>query len=157
MSWRMIGKPIATAEMGTTDIHQKVTMPATPYLIAGVNVAVVFYNDPAFTDLAVRVYSDSAGSPGSLIATSEAYEKTEISTLDHAVKWVGFKFTNPFWAAANEDYHFVLYATGYTGDSSSHLAWRLSYPDPQFSSGITLDAVHATNHPLEISLVGVKA
>lgn len=155
MSWRMLAKPITTAEMGTADVFQRITMPpAINRIMKAATVGVVFYNDPAFTNLHVRIYANNAGVPGTLIATSAAWAKADLITLDHAYKAIGFTFSTPVNLAAGGIYHFVLFATAYTGDATSHIAWRLSYPDPQYRDGLTLDAAHGDNHPYELSIIG---
>ena len=156
MSWKMIGKPITTAEMGGTTISQRIVTPNKRYLLAGVQAGIVFYGNPSYTNLAMRLYHDSAGSPGALIATSKTYTKSQIQTLAHAYKFIGFGFDPHIPIQASAAYHLVLYATGYTGNSASHIAWRLSYPDPQFPTGIDLDAAHADNHPFEMTMVGAS-
>ncbi len=156
MSWRMIGRPFATADMGGITISQRIVTPNRRLLLGGAQVGVVFYGNPAYTNLAIRLHHDSAGSPGALIATSKSYTKAEIQTLDHAFKRIGFGFATPVPLQLSTPYHFILYATGYTGNSASHIAWRHAYPDPQYVEGLSgiLDAAHADNYPFELTLVG---
>lgn len=156
MNWRMLGKPIATAEMNAKTVFQTVKIPAlTNMLIRGVTAGLIFYNDPAFTSLHLNMYDDDAGSPGLLLAQSNALVKAELLADLHAYKVVGFTFDDVAVKAGNQ-VHFALGAVGYTGDASSHIAWRNSYPDPQFVAGLTLDAAHADNHPFEVCLVGTE-
>lgn len=154
MTWRILGKPIATAEMNTSQVYQRVKIPAlTNMLIRGVNVGLIVYNNPAFTSVHLDLYDDDSGVPGKKIAQSNSYSKAQIHSLPHAYKVVGFTFMDV--AVRGGSYvHFALGAVGYTGNSSSHLAWRNAYPDPQFPTGISTDAAHADNHPLEVCLVG---
>lgn len=153
MGWRMIGKPILTADLPFA-VSQKVELDAAKVL-RGIQVGVILYGDPAFTSLEARIYTDNAGTPKKLIATStNAPLKAAILEVeDHGMKFMGFSF-NYVNLLANTPYHFVLYPNGYTGTDASHIAWRMSYPDPQYRTGITLDAAHGDNHPLELSLVG---
>lgn len=154
MTWRMIGKPISTAEMGTSQVVQRVKIPALKSMILrGVTVGLVVYNDPIFTSLHVNVFDDDSGVPGKLIAQSSPILKAAIHSLPHAYKVVGFALQDV--AVRGGSYiHLGLGAVGYVGDASSHLALRNSYPDPQFPAGVTLDAAHADNHPFEVCLVG---
>lgn len=156
MTWKMLGKPIATADINTSSIAQKVTIPTGDNLaLRGANVGIIVYNSPTLTSLSLNIYADDSGFPGQLIATSNSYTKAELTTLSHAFKVVGFTFADiPLRSGCS--YFFALSGTGYTGDSTAHIAWRNSYPDPQFDSGITTDAAHADNHPLEICLVASK-
>jgi hypothetical protein len=151
MSWRMIGKPISTAEMAAATVYQTLTMPAVGNkLLKAATAGVIFYNDPAFVNLHMRLYT----SGGTLLATSAAWAKADILTLDHAYKSIGFTFTSPFPLTAGSSYRFALYATGYTGDASTHISWRHAYPDPQYREGLTLEAANGDNHPLELSVIG---
>lgn len=154
MTWRMIGKPITTAEMSTSAVVQKVKIPALRNMILrGVNIGLVIYNDPTFTSLHVNLYDDDSGVPGKLIAQSNALSKAALHSLPHAYKVVGFTLTDV--AVRGGSYiHIGLGAVGYIGDVFSHLAWRNSYPDPQFPTGVTLDAAHADNHPFDVCLIG---
>jgi hypothetical protein len=156
MSLRVLGKPIATAEMSTAQVYERVKIPAlTNMLIRGVNIGLVVYNNPAFTSLHLDLYDDDSGVPGKKIAQSNSFSKAQIHSLPHAYKVVGFTFMDV--AVRGGTYvHFALGAVGYVGDDTSHLAWRNSYPDPQFITGVALDAAHADNHPLEIALVGAE-
>lgn len=154
MSWDIIGKPISTAEMGTTAISQRIITPPKRILLKAVQAHVIFYGDPVFTALSMRLYHDSAGSPGALIAETFSKSKAELITLDHGCKFIGWEFDKAIPMQLSTAYHFVLFASGYTGDDTSHIAWKYAYPDPQFEGGLTLDAAHADNHPLELTMVG---
>lgn len=153
MTLRLLGKPIATAEMNTAQVYQRVKIPSLKnMLIRGATVGLIIYNDPAFTSLHLDLYDDDAGVPGKKIAQSAPILKAALHSLPHAYKVVGFTFTDE--AVRGGSYvHFALGAVGYIGDQFSHVAWRNAYPDPQFPQGVTLDAAHADNHPLEICLI----
>ena len=156
MTWRMIGKPILTADLtAPIGVSQKFSKPSGGMIVTGAQVGVILYNDPAFTSLSARIYSDSAGSPKVLLATStNSYTKAELLEVeDHALKFTGFSF-NSVPLQSGVSYHLVLFPSGYTGTDASHIAWRMSYPDPQYQTGLTLDAAHADNHHLEFSLLG---
>lgn len=160
MSWRMIGKPFTTAEMtGTPTITQKFTLSTTngDHLLRGLNAGVIFYNNVVFTAVSMQVWTDRSGSPGSLMASStNSYTKLQaMEGENNAYKVLGFTFDDvPLRAGAS--YHAVLIASGYTGDDTSNIAWRKSYPDPQYRTGVTLNAAKAANHPLELSVISAK-
>jgi hypothetical protein len=156
MSWRIIGKPFTTADMsGAPTISQRITLDNKTQLKSAV-CGIIQYGNPSFTSIFLSVYSDNAGAPGLLIKSSDVILNSSLSTLDHAYKQVGFVFTNPPTLAAGVVYHFVISAVGYTGNDSSHLAWRHSYPDPQYQTGVTIDAANAAKHPFEISIIGAE-
>lgn len=154
MSWRMIGKPYETAEMsGTPTITQKFVC-TTNQILKGINAGIIFYNDPTFTNIALRLYSDQGGSAKSLIATSSTiYTKAQCMAGDtNSYRIMGFTFGG-IHLRAGMTYHLALYATGYTGDSSAHIAWRSSYPDPQYRTGLTLNAAKAAKHHFEFGII----
>lgn len=152
----MVGKPISTAEMNAAQVYQRVKAPALKnVLIRGATVGLIVYNNPAFTSVHLNVFDDDSGVPGKKIAQSSSLTKAQLHTLDHAFKVVGFSFSD-FAVRGGQFLHFALGAVGYTGDLNSHLAWRNSYPDPQFPAGLTLDAAHADNHPLELCLIAAE-
>lgn len=155
MSWRMIGKPIATADLvAPIAVSQRFRHATVSFILRAIQVGVVIYNSPTYTSLEARLYSDNAGSPGVLIATStNSWTKSEINTLASGFKNVGFSF-NFIPLRAAEYYHIVLFPNGYIGDSTAHIAWRFSYPDPQYRTGINLNAAQAATHPLELSIIG---
>lgn len=154
MSWRMIGTPILTADLPAT-VSQKFRHPSKNVLVKGVQCGIILYNDPAFTTLEARIYSDNGGTAKKLLATSSnSWSKAEILTTEiHGLKFIGFSFDG-ITLIENEWYHLVLYPNGYTGTDASHIAWRMSYPDPQYTTGLTLDAAHGDNHHLEFSIIG---
>jgi hypothetical protein len=162
MGWRMIGKPIYTADNAATKpaISQSIELPAinASQYLKGVGVGVILFNDPAFTDVRAEIWSDDAGAPGVLIAQStNVWTKAELLTVDiHGYKLIGFTF-DPFAIKSGNIYRAAIRMTGYTGDAASHIAWRHSYPDPQYQSGLTLDAAHAVKHPLEITIFSAEA
>ena len=153
MTWRMIGKPFATADMvGTPTISQKVLLP-NDCVLKAVRAGVIQYANPAWTNLTMKIYSDRSGVIGKLLHTSTTLVlKAAFSTLDHAYKETYFDFDYPV-LKGGDSYHFVLSASGYTGNDSAHLAWRTAYPDPVYRTGFTPTAANADNHPLDIHLL----
>lgn len=154
MNWRMIAKPLATADMsGIPTISQRFKADSD-CLLKACTVGVVFYNDPAFTNLYLEVWSDRSSAPSKLIATSAVVAKANILLVeDHAYKILGLTFSNAFPIKSGAYYHAVLKASAYTGNSGSHIAWRSSYPDPQYQTNVTMNAASADNHPFEITFI----
>lgn len=157
MSWTMVGTPISTAEMATAipSIYQRFRLPTTKFdsLLHGVGLGVILYGDPAFTNLYAELWADRDSAPISLLATTETvYTKAQLLTqYTHGYKYVGMKFQKPVQLKAGTYYHIALRASGYTGNDSSHLAWRHAYPDPQYSAGLgfTVEAIKAAKVPYE--------
>ena len=151
----MIAKGYDTAEMAAIAITQKVTLNQNLFLKAA-RAGVILYNNPTFTALSMRIYADRGGSPGKLLHTStNSFTKAELTTLDHAYKEAYFEF-NFAPLQRSTVYHFTLYATGYIGDSTAHVAWRISYPDPIYRTGFTPQAVNGDNHPFDLMLLGAE-
>lgn len=157
MSWRMIGKPYATADVTAvptiTQRFQHDTL-GTPNLLRGISVGVIFYNDPAFTTITLELWSDRASGPGALIAqSSTSYTKLEcMEAQNSAYKILGFTFPDAPLKPGSF-YRIALKPVGYTGDATAHIAWRLSYPDPQYRDGLTLNAAKGANSPFEFSII----
>ena len=158
MSWRMIVKPISTADNAAAipTVYQKFK-PKTfgKYLIfSGASVGLVFYNNPIFTDISLELWSDLSG-PTKLIATStNSYTKASMLLIeDHAYKIAGFSF-NDLFLKYNSHYNLTLRITGYTGHDSSYIGMRQGYPDPQYLSGLDTSAKSGDNTPFEISILG---
>ena len=155
MSWRMIGKPIATADVtAVPSITQRFQVTSGNSLLRGVSVGVIFYNDPAFTALSLELWSDRASGAGALIATSSnSYTKVQcLEGENSAYKILGFTFQD-LPIKDNSFYRLALRPTVYTGDATAHIAWRLSYPDPQYRTGLTLNAAKGANSPFEFSII----
>ncbi len=154
MSWRMISKPYTTAEMiGTPTISQRFTT-STNQALRGVAAGVLVYNNPAITALTMEIWTDRDSSAAVLIATSStSYSKVQLLGVENSsYNLVGFTFDD-IALRSGGFYHLALRASGYTGDATSHVAWRKSYPDPQYRTGMTLNAAKAANHHLEFSLI----
>lgn len=154
MGWRNLVKPLSTAEVAGNIVSQKFRHPTLSMVVSGVHVAAAFFNDPAFADIKMRIYSDRSGSPGKLMAESTTlYTKAQcLETYDHGLKFMGFAFPET-QLLVNEWYHLVMVPSSYTGVDSSFIAWRFSYPDPQYPI-VSQDVAHATEHHLEFNLIG---
>lgn len=157
MAWRNLVKPLSTADVAGTVVSQRFRHPTNRVILAGVHIGMAFYNDPAFADVKMELRADRNGSPGKLIATSTTrYTKAELLLVeDHALKFAGFLF-DEVTLQANEWYHLVLVPSTYTGVDASFIAWRYSYPDPQYVIATENDAAAAARHHLDFSIFGAK-
>lgn len=154
--WRMIGRQLDTADLaGVPSVTQRFRHPSRALVLRGVQIGVILCNDPTFDDLSAKIYADRAGSPGKLIATSSTlWSKAQVLTqYQNGVKFCGFTFPDVNLQAGTW-YHLALVPTAYVGDNDSHVAWRTSYPDPQYSLNLELNAAKAANHHLEFSIIG---
>jgi len=155
MTFRTIGVPISTAEQTANSVTQPF-IPSTNRVIKGLVAGIIFTGNPSFTDLRMEVWTDRGGVPGGMLAQSlTVWTKADLMTLDHGFKTVGFTF-NTIKLRANNTYHAVLRISGYTGTTASHIAWRKSYPDPQYQVGVTFEVPKGAHFPLELSIIGER-
>jgi hypothetical protein len=132
-------------------------------ILKAVRTWIVVFNDPTFTDLNCKIYSDEIRSiggtktghtPVKLLHTStDSRTKAEIHTLDHGVKEVYFTF-NEVPLQANTWYNLVINGTGYSPTSGSYLAWRHAYPDPVLATDHVAAVETINGSPFDIYFIG---
>ena len=155
MGWKVQGGWFPTAELdGTTLVGQKIRF-NKDIVLRGVRPQFIFYGNPAFTTLGLRIYSDRSGVPGKLLHSSSTLTKAEIITLNNGVKEPFFSFDLPTFKSSTW-FHIVPIATGYTGTSSSHIAWRKAWPDPIYRTGLTETYTNWTSHPYMLHIIGAE-
>lgn len=159
MSRQMIGKPIATADNSASSpgVTQKATFGENCFLL-GTHAMVINYGSPNYTGIQMKVYANRGGSAGKLLATStNTVLKTSIlSSEAHGYAEIFFTF-DKIPLVADDYYHFSLYLTGsYTGDSTSHIAWKTGYPDPVHKTGLTINLAKSGKYPLELVFITSK-
>lgn len=157
MAWDHIGKPISTADAGAAvpNFYQKfqVTTGYKNQLLRYVVAGLFFYNLPAFGTVKLELWSDNGGSPGRLMAESDTYTQAECNTDNFAYRIMGFTFSPDVALKKNTYYYLTVKPSAYTGDASSFIAWRQSFPDPQYPSGITLTLEFGAKYPYDASFV----
>lgn len=156
--WNMIGRQLDTSEMvpgSVPVVCQAFTLSSTgPQKILRGVVAGLIAHNPTFTGLCMELWSDNGGA-SKLIATSTNTKARSdlLPTSDNYGKCdVPFTFADVPLRAGTK-YWLALKAATYTYSSSAHLAWRHSWPDPQYASGFDKNVVHAGTHPLEFTLI----
>jgi len=154
MGWRVWGEQLTTADFsGTPRVYQAVKF-NSDIILRACRTWIIFYNDPAITSVQMRIYSNNGGVPGKLIHTStNTLTKAECITLQNGVKEVYFDFNFPVFKA-EDTYHFVLWGNGYTGDSTSHVAWMRGFPDPVHTAGISAGYQYLLRYPFQIYFIG---
>jgi hypothetical protein len=154
MTWRNLVKPLSTADVAGNLVSQRFRHPDKTVVLHGIHAGLAVYNDAAFGSLSMKLFSDRAGSPGMLIASStNSYTKAQVLTQNSALKFAGFVFNGILLQAA-EWYHLLLVPSAYTGIDSSFVAWRVSYPDPQYPVLMTLNAAKGAKHHFDFSVYG---
>jgi hypothetical protein len=154
MSWLVHAERFETADMTPPfrvympfSVTQKVRLKA-------LRTWIVVYNDPVFTSIEMRLYSSRNGVPQKLLNTSNAILKATLHTLDHGCKEVGFEFDNAEALEADREIILVPYITGYTGNDSSHLAWRREYEDYVYSDVADRVYKNLLLRPYHVAFVG---
>jgi len=124
------GEPYLTADAS----NQRVFSPfkfTKNVLVSGFRYRIIFNNDPTLTSIGGRIFSDNGSTaPSALIASStDTRPKSELNTLGNGIA-ESFVLFNDVPLRKDTTYHFLLTLNGYTGTSSSHVAWEKAYPDP---------------------------
>lgn len=152
--WRVFGERLETADMvAPFRVWQPAKMKQNVVLKA-IRSWFVFQNQPVFSDLKMRVYRNVNDVVGELIAESSNSYPSPISTMPGAVAELFFEFEQGPSLEAEDTYHFVFYAAGYTGDETSHIAWVRGLPDPVYPTGITVSITKAGEMPFKLAFFG---
>jgi hypothetical protein len=157
MAWLVYGDDFSTSEMTNTAKFQPVTFGQDTVLV-GIRTWIIIYNDPPFTSLNMKIYSNDATSgqntPKKLLATSTNVQlKSAIHTLANGVKEIWFDFDYPVYNGADV-FNLVINGVGYTGSVSSHIAWMKAFPNPVYSSGYTPSMLTIPYAPYEGYFIG---
>lgn len=158
MAWKVWGDRYETGELGDTGRDQPVIFNKDVVLLA-VRTWIIVYNDPTFTSLNMKIYSDRAGVQGQLLHTSDnSFTKAEILTEDNGVREIYFEFNAPTGATlkGTDTYRFSLDGSGYVGTTGSHIAWRTAFPDPVYDTNITNDTSQLLVFPAALTFVGAE-
>ena len=132
MSYRTWGDNFEAADLTGTAKSQKLTPQASMYLGA-VRVGLVVYNNPVFTSLNCKIYSDEGGLPRNLLYTStDTISKSELITEDNGVKECYFSFDSPS-LSAEVPYHIVINGVGYTPTADKFISWQKAFPNSAYT------------------------
>lgn len=153
--WKVYGNVLSTSDISGTDKSQamKIKMNSNS-IVKAIRTWFVVYNAPVFTELRLRIYEDQGGVAGKLIATStNFFTPADLYTDDYGHKGVYFEFAD-IALKSTPYYHILPYATGYTGNDSTHLALSKAFPDPEYRTGLSLtyEAMHTM--PYRLAIVG---
>lgn len=152
-NWDHIGKPISTADAvaATPNFWQRfrVTQGFRNQLLKEAIVGLMFYNQPVFGRVKLQVWSDNNGAPGRLLAESDSFSQAECNVDPFVYRIMCFTFT-PLAIKKNGYYFLTVVPTGYTGDATSHIAWRQAFPNPANPTGITLTLEYGIKYPYDV-------
>jgi hypothetical protein len=137
-------------DLSGTDAFQKATIDDDCVLRA-VKAWLYFQNNPTFTSVSMKIYSNNGGVPGKLLHTCTNVQlKADLFSQNSAVVETYFEFNYPT-LKAGDSYHFVIQASGYTGSDTSFISWKKAYPDPVNTTGLTINPVNLGTNPLAIT------
>lgn len=155
MGWRVFGERLDTADMTPPyRVFQPLTFNSTMRLKA-IRTWFSIYNNPTFTDISLKLYTYRNSAPDILISTSSnSVAKASVHTLSNGMKEVGFYWTNPLAFHSGEQVAVVPVLSGYTGTSSSHVAWVRGYPDGIYKTNVSQVWANLLTRPFSLYLIG---
>lgn len=156
MAWTVYGQPFSTASMTDTSIYQKFS-PQSNLILRATRAWVIQVNDPSYTSINMKLYTNNAGSPRTLLATStnSQTKSAMFGTSNSGVKEVYFTFSD-LVLKEDEIYHAVINGSGYTGSDSSHLSWRQMLWEPVYRTNYDADYSAGLLSPLGLTIIGAK-
>lgn len=154
MTWRFLADEFESGDLAAPAVYQGLTIRKN-LLIKAVRTWIVSYNNPTYTSLSLKIYSNAGGFPDALLASSSPVIKSSLGSATYFAKEIYFELAD-FSAAKNTTYFLSLDGADYSYASGSHLAWVRGWPDPIYRETYTPTAVNATLAPYQIYLVGAK-
>lgn len=121
---------LETSDMSSLRVYRSMKRSSKNAIIHQIVTGIVLVNPTSFTGLALKIYSDNNGQPGTLIATStNTWDRSQLLlTHNYGIKWVYFNFDSVA-LRANVTYHYVLNgAANYTKSDSQYIGWYIGYP-----------------------------
>lgn len=157
MTRRFLARPIFTADNTDPPAVTQGFSVSQNFLLRAVRLTVIQFNAPAYTGIIAKLYADRADAPTKEVAqsTNTVLPSTVAPVEDHAFREVFFEF-NDVVLKSGVDYRIGLVFQGYTGDSTSHMAWASSWPDPIYELPFAALQTNAAKYPKQISLIGVE-
>ncbi len=159
MGWRVWGRSFYTSDFSGAPVVHQPFIPRNDgidFVLKAMRTWFIVYNNPTYTSIEMRIYSNNGGAPGKLIATSSNVQlKADLCTLDNGAKETWFHWSNPVALDKDETYHFVPWINGYTGDGNSHLSWKRDFPDPVNLTNLEAVNIEKLNRwPFSVMLIG---
>lgn len=157
MGWLVFADNWETGELTNTNKFQTLQF-GDDIILRAIRTWIVVINDPVFTSLNMKLYSNELisgdNTPKQLIATStNSLTKAEIHTLANGVKEIYFEF-NYIPVNGSTLYNLVINGAGYTPTENSSLAWMKAFPDPVYSGGYTPTMETLPYAPYQLYAIG---
>lgn len=159
MAFRVWGCPYETSDAVDNNVFQPIKMNSN-IILKAFRVWVIFYDNPSFTNLRMKIYSDRttplAHNPGKLIATStNSFTKNEISTYANAVREIYFEFPD-INLQGETWYNLVLNMDDYAPVGDEHMAWRNAFPDPVYATNLVIASSELNAFPFTVYAIGAE-
>ena len=157
MACSVWGVPLLTADMTGTSVSQAIS-PDSNVIVVGIRAWIIQNNNPSYTSINMKIYSNSGlDTPRALIATStnSLTKSAMFGSSNSGLKEVCFLFDNVL-LKASDTYHLVINGVSYTGDASSHLAWRKSFTEPVYRTNADTSYEGLAVSSLLVSVIGAK-
>lgn len=116
--------------------------------LRAIKTQVVIYNNPSFTNILMELYSSKNKT---LIKQSSSLTKAQVHTLSNAIAEIYFEFDD-ISVKDLETYYVSLLVSGYSGTSTSHIAWVRSFPDPIYTTNVTVNETA----PMKLGVIGCE-
>lgn len=155
MSWDFYANRFETSDFaGAPLIYQPFTLPRDTRVKA-LRTWFVFYNNPVFDSLTMRIYGSNNGVIGDLLTTfDKVWTLSEITTFDYASLEIWFDFTNEFWLSGGVEYFLAPDFDSPSFSSSSHVSWVKGFPDPNTTTfGEDVLLTNLNNLPYYIAFI----
>lgn len=157
MAWTVWAADWQAGELSDTTLYQPFRMNADTIVLA-VRTWFVVYNDPTFTSLNAKIYSDELRSgvhtPVKLLHTSDSRTKAQLHSQEYGVRETWFEFDPSVPLQGDTWYNLVINGVGYAPTSNSYLAWRHAYPDPVLATDYVANPLNINAAPFDIYFIG---
>lgn len=154
----MFADRYVTADFSGAPTKWQVFTPPEDIAVKAIRSWFVFYNDPVFTDIEMRIYSYKSTVRQLLYSSDVNRAKADIlTTNDYAHKDIFTTFSQTPFLKGGDSYALVPWINGYTGDESSHVAWTKNFSELVYEHSVTLDGVtDLYAAPYYFTLIGAK-
>lgn len=106
--------------------------PTANVIVRAIRTRYIFFGNPSFSDLTVKLYADRAGEVAGLFAPSTTtHQKVDLFSDTHALVETYFEF-NYVSMRKNLIFNLITSANGYTYSDGSHISWVKAWPDPVY-------------------------
>lgn len=154
MAWRNWFDPFTTDADLANGVFTQIVIPNKNVIVRYVRTQAVFFSNPSFSTLTMKVYGNLENNVrGEHLYTSDSRTKAELITLAHGVKEFHFDFSNITLHSSNS-YQFALHGVSSGLSTSSYLGWKKGFPDPVYTSGLSIGYTTPGRMPYYFYLIG---